>query len=124
MDENQEIIDNHFGLAGGTVNILKTDYEIEFNRCGTWIYVENEILVLLPSAKDPKEDGFYTVGLEIAPGKWKSTGAGDSCYWARLDGNQKTLGNHFGNAGGTVTIRTTDYEVSFNDCGAWEYVGP
>jgi hypothetical protein len=123
-NDKQETIGNHFGLAGGTVNIRASDYEVEFKDCGTWLYVENEILALLPTARDPKEDGFYTVGLEIAPGKWKSTGSGDSCYWARLNGNQETLGNHFGNAGGTVTIRATDYEVSFADCGTWEYLGP
>ena len=64
------------------------------------------------------------MGLEIVPGKWKSTGTGDSCYWERLDENQKTLDNHFGLAGGTVTIRSSDYEVMFKNCGDWEYVGP
>jgi hypothetical protein len=74
----------------------------------------------------PKGDGFYTVGVEIVPGKWNSTGTGtgDSCYWARLDGDQEILDNHFGNAGGTVTIRPTDYEVTIEGCGTWEYLGP
>jgi len=123
-DSNQDLINNHFGYAGGTVSIRPTDYEVEFNDCGTWEYVENAEKVLRPDATAPKEDGFYTVGVEIAPGRWHSTGTGDGCYWARLDGNQNLLDNHFGNAGGTVTIRPTDYEVSFEDCGMWEYLGP
>lgn len=69
-------------------------------------------------------DGFYTVGDEIAPGAWRSTGTGDGCYWERLDADQDILDNHFGDAGGTVTIRSSDYEVHFDDCGAWEYLGP
>lgn len=123
LDANQETIGNHFGSAGGTINIKPTDYEVELSDCGTWEYVENEIPMLQENATEPKGNGFYTVGIEIAPGRWESTGTGDGCYWARLDGNQNTLGNHFGNAGGSITIRSTDYEVEFNDCGTWEYIG-
>ena len=123
-DSNQRILANHYGLAGGTVNIRATDYEVEFKDCGTWRYVENEEPILQANASNPKNDGFYTVGIEIVAGRWKSTGAGDRCYWARLDGNQRILGNHYGLAGGTVTVRTTDYEVHFEGCGTWEYQGP
>jgi hypothetical protein len=71
-----------------------------------------------------KQDGYYTVGVEIAPGRWESQGNQDDCYWARYDQNQNVLDNHFGLAGGTVTIRPTDYEVQFDGCGTWKYVGP
>ena len=124
LDANQDLLGNHFGFAGGTVNIRPNDHEVEFNGCGTWIYVEDEVATLLENAAAPKGDGFYTVGVEIVPGRWESTGSGDGCYWARLDGNQNLLDNHFGNAGGSVTIRATDYEVEFNDCGIWEFSGP
>ncbi|MCA9874837.1 MAG: hypothetical protein KC441_14300 [Anaerolineales bacterium] len=124
LDTNQDPIDNHFGLAGGTVNIQPSDYEVEFNDCGTWEYVENETPVLLETAVDPKGDGFYTVGVEIAAGRWESTGTSDDCYWARLDGRQNVLNNHFGNAGGSINIAPSDYEVQFDGCGMWEYVGP
>ncbi len=124
LDANQNTIGNHFGSAGGTVNIRPTDYEVEFSDCGTWEYVENEVHVLHADASDPKGNGFYTVGIEIIPGRWESTGTGDSCYWARLDSSQNTLDNHFGNAGGSMTVRPTDYEVEFSDCGTWQYAGP
>lgn len=123
LDTNQDPIDNHFGLAGGTVNIQPLDYEVEFNDCGTWEYVENETPVLLETAVDPKGDGFYTVGVEIAAGRWESTGTSDDCYWARLDGRQNVLNNHFGNAGGSINIAPSDYEVQFDGCGTWQYVG-
>jgi hypothetical protein len=71
----------------------------------------------------PKDDGFYTVGTEIAAGIWESTGSGDDCYWARLDSDQEIIDNHFGNAGGRITIRSSDAEVEFSDCGTWEYQG-
>ncbi len=124
LDANQKILGNHYGRAGGTVNIRPSDFEVEFNGCGSWTYVEGEVPVLQADATDPKGDGFYTVGIEIAPGRWESTGTGSRCYWARLDGNQNILGNHYGNAGGSITIRATDYEVEFNECGTWEYRGP
>lgn len=124
LDANQNLLDNHFGYAGGTVNIRPTDFEVEFTDCGTWTYVESELPVLQADAGEPKGDGYYTVGVEITPGKWESTGTGDDCYWARLDGNQNILDNHFGNAGGSITVRASDYEVEFIDCGIWEYRGP
>jgi uncharacterized protein YraI len=123
-DSEQEIVDNHFGLSGGTVTIVPIDYEVEFDGCGVWEYVENAARVLAPDATGPKGDGFYTVGVEIAAGRWQSTGNRDDCYWARLDDRQEILDNHYGQAGGTVTIRADDYEVSFVDCGSWEYLGP
>jgi hypothetical protein len=123
LDVNQNIIDNHFGLSGGTVNIRPSDYEVEFLDCGTWEYAEGEVLVLQDDASAPKGNGIYTVGLEIAPGRWESTGTQDDCYWARQTDTQDLIDNHFGNAGGTITIQPTDYEVVLWDCGTWEYRG-
>ena len=68
--------------------------------------------------------GFYLVGVDIAPGIWRSTAGSDSCYWARYDENQNILDNDFGQSGGAVTIRTTDFQVEFDDCGTWEYISP
>ena len=123
LDANQDINDNHFGLAGGTVFIRESDYEIVFEDCGTWEFVENADQILLVDATEQKGDGFYTVNVEIAPGRWQSTDSGDACYWSRLTGTQDILDNHFGLAGGTVTVRSTDYEIVFDDCGMWEYLG-
>ena len=72
----------------------------------------------------PKGDGLWTVGLEIAPGLWRSVGTGDSCYWKRSpDGSpDDIIDNHFGNAGGSVTIRPGE-EFETSRCGAWEFAG-
>jgi hypothetical protein len=71
----------------------------------------------------PEGDGFYSVGIEIAHGLWQSQGTGGDCYWKRMDSDQDILDNHYGHAGGTVRIRPTDFEVEFDDCGTWEYLG-
>ena len=118
----QNILDNHFGFAGGTVTIQPSDHQVVFNSCGTWEYVEGRPTVLEADATIPKSDGFFTVGIEIATGRWESTGAGGSCYWERRDAFQGVIDNHFGSAGGTVTVQASDYEVNFNGCGTWVYL--
>jgi hypothetical protein len=71
-----------------------------------------------------KGDGFYLVGIDIAPGVWRSTGTNDNCYWAVTDKTGDIISNHFGMAGGTAYIPATGYQIEFDDCGTWEYLGP
>jgi hypothetical protein len=72
---------------------------------------------------EPRGDGIYTVGEEISPGVWRSNGSGDGCYWERRDINQEIIDNHYGNAGGSVNVRASDFEVEFDGCGTWEFQG-
>jgi hypothetical protein len=71
----------------------------------------------------PHGDGFYLVGVDIAPGLWRSNGTGNDCYWERLTRTGDIIDNHFGLAGGTVNISTTDFQFHAQDCGQWEYLG-
>ena len=123
-DSSQDINNNHYGSAGGSINIQSSDYEVEFDDCGTWVYVENSNRELQSTATENKGNGFFTVDVEIAYGRWESQGTGDGCYWARLDNYQDINANHYGNAGGSVYINQYDYEVEFSDCGTWVYIGP
>lgn len=36
---NGDIIDNHFGMSGGTAWIAEYGFQIEFSDCGTWEYI-------------------------------------------------------------------------------------
>jgi hypothetical protein len=72
----------------------------------------------------PKGDGFYLVGIDIAMGTWRSTAGYEGCYWSLNDKQGDINDNHFGDSGGTVHIRASDYEVQFDDCGQWTYLGP
>lgn len=36
---NGDIIDNHFGMAGGTAYIPESAFQVEFNGCGRWEFV-------------------------------------------------------------------------------------
>lgn len=72
----------------------------------------------------PRGDGFYLVGVDIAPGVWRSQGTGDRCYWEIDTRTGDIISNHFGMAGGTMYIPSTAFQVSVEDCGSWIYLGP
>ena len=122
LDDEQSPLAVHFGLSGGMLTVRDGDYEIEVRGCGTWVYIEEEESILSDDATNPKEDGFYRVGVEIASGRWESDGTGDDCFWTRLDDQQDPLAVHFGLAGGVMTVRENDAEVSMRDCGEWLYI--
>ncbi|NMC55004.1 MAG: hypothetical protein GYA48_15360 [Chloroflexi bacterium] len=71
-----------------------------------------------------KGPGFYLVGIDIAPGIWRSQGASDGCYWSINTKTGDIIKNHFGMAGGTMYINPSAFQVELNaDCGEWVYLG-
>jgi len=123
LSSNGGINANHFGVAGGTITIRPGDVEVHFEGCGTLMYVENQVRFLEPTAFSTKDDGFYTIGVEIGVGRWRSIGVGGGCYWALLDQYQETIDNHFGDAGGSILISYDAYELEIHGCGPLEFVG-
>ena len=77
---------------------------------------------LIARLRADKGDGFYLVNLDIAPGVWRSTGTGDSCYWATTSKTGGINNNHFGMVGGTAYISPSDFQVEFTRCGIWVYL--
>jgi hypothetical protein len=70
-------------------------------------------------------DGTYTVGVEINPGKYKTTTPAKDCYWERTSASGETISNDFVNfapTGATVTIRDTDAGFVSERCGTWKRV--
>lgn len=65
-------------------------------------------------------DGDYRVGKDIKPGRY-FVPDGDGCYWARLDRRGNIIANSFVNASTRVevTIRSSDYTFSSENCGEW-----
>lgn len=70
-------------------------------------------------------DGVYQVGVTIAAGVWRSIPQQQDrfCYWARRKYDGILLGSHYGPSGGEILVRPTDYEVEFDGCGVWVYMG-
>jgi hypothetical protein len=107
--------DNASGQA--LVTILATDKGVKTQNCGTW--------TKLP-ASGPKAtsfgDGKYAVGIDIAPGTYRTKG-GDGCYWDReknltggLDG---ILANDNAVGPTVVTIQASDIGFKTDGCGTW-----
>ncbi len=122
--ELDDIIANSFTDYRQIVEIQPGDAGFVSERCGEWV-LDGE-----PVRADTSSDfgdGIFLVGDEITPGTWQSTGDGDSCYWARLDGFSGELAdihaNHFGDAGGIVEISDTDVGFETSQCGDWTYLG-
>jgi hypothetical protein len=69
-----------------------------------------------------KGDGFYLVNIDIAPGVWRSTGTGNSCYWATTTATGDIIDNHFGMSGGTAYISPNAFQIEFEDCGTWVFI--
>jgi hypothetical protein len=70
-------------------------------------------------------DGTYEIGVDIKPGKYKTTG-GDGCYWARLKdlegGFDSIIANEFADGPQTVTIKKSDKGFKVSNCGDWTKV--
>lgn len=121
LDAAGGIIENHFGLAGGAVTIGGNAATFKSRSCGAWSPLNPAALPALSAAQQlaPKKDGFYIVGLDIAPGLWKSDGKRTGCYWSRTSLGMEILDNDFGYGGGTVMLRAGDFEFYTRGCGTW-----
>ncbi|TAK13603.1 MAG: hypothetical protein EPO32_04740 [Anaerolineae bacterium] len=73
----------------------------------------------------PRGDGTYLVGPQMARGRWVSDGAAEGeCYWTTRHADGIILQRYLGAPGGEITLGEYDYEVQFENCGTWDYVGP
>ena len=101
-----------------TIDVITPTQDVNINVATPEPFVESN-----SELTAPKDDGFYTVGEEIAVGKWESENGQDSCVWKLLDENQETIDLHFGISGGVVTVTEDVFEVKFSGCGPFTYVG-
>jgi hypothetical protein len=69
-----------------------------------------------------RSPGIYLVGVNIAPGVWRSLGTGNNCYWATTNRTGDIISNYFGFAGGTMYIPASAFQVEMDEnCGRWEF---
>jgi hypothetical protein len=67
--------------------------------------------------------GVYLVGIDIAPGVWRSTPGADDCYWKRADRTGDIIDNYYSFSGGTIYIAPTDFSVELStECDTWTYL--
>lgn len=77
-------------------------------------------------------DGTYEVGVDVAPGKYKTAGPADTrywpmCYWARLKDTTGDRGTIIANDNikgqTTVTIKESDGAFETSGCAPWVKIG-
>lgn len=117
-----------FALEGSeviqTVNISATDVGFSTDEdCGSWSLVPT----LGPQATT-FGTGTWVVGVEIAPGTYRSTDTSGDCVWNRLSGFGGTLdewvASDFTEVVQTVTISAADISSASEGFGRWTLVEP
>jgi hypothetical protein len=108
--------DNAEGPA--VVTILPTDKGFNSHSCGSW----TSSLKRITKSKTSFGQGTYIVGLDIAPGTYRTRG-GTGCYWARLSGFAGGISGILANDNVTgqaiVTIKAGDRGFVSTNCGTW-----
>jgi len=109
-------------INGPTViEIAPSDVALKSTRCGEWLPVTDDGLVLANRA--PDGDGVFIVGLDIDPGTYRSSND-KSCYWSRLSsfsqsGIEGIIANDNSTGPTIVQIAPTDVGFKTSRCGSW-----
>jgi hypothetical protein len=105
------------------VEIKKTDKLFKSSGCGKWEAVDPKTTGT-PGTTLKGSGGMFKVGVDIAPGTYKSTGNKDAeCYWERAKdashGTDAILAND--NVTGTAIVKVTATDAYFktSGCGDW-----
>lgn len=75
-------------------------------------------------------DGFYGVGIDIAPGRWQVNSpfvllGNPDCYWARYNIIGNVIEDDYGSAPPyIITVLATDIVIELDHCGRVIYLGP
>lgn len=114
-----EIVANENTDGPEVVTIAATDKGFNSTRCGRWT---QDLSAITSGVNAPFQGGTYIVGVDIAPGTWRSDGA-SGCYWQRVRGFSGQLSDIIANNNvdgpAIVTILRTDRGFSSARCGTW-----
>jgi hypothetical protein len=110
-------LSNDIVVGQGVVTILASDKAFKTSSCADWGLAPKTG----PKATTIRQ-GTFIVGVDIAPGTYKTTG-GDGCYWERMKsftGNiEGTLANDIVQGSGIVTIKPGDLGFKTSGCATW-----
>ncbi|GHA94925.1 hypothetical protein ACIQRS_18840 [Streptomyces termitum] len=121
--ELDSILANDNVTGTSYVEVLKTDKLFKSTGCGTWEAVDPKAAGT-PGTTLKGDGGMFKVGVDVAPGTYRSTGNKDAgCYWERskdaAHGINSILAND--NATGTAIVRIGAKDGYFKSvgCGDW-----
>ncbi len=106
--------------ASAIVDIESGDTGFYSEGCGTWT---NDLTPIVTPGQ-PFPDGTYTVGDEIAPGRYRAREPSAECYWARLgdfSGEYGESSGFFRRSGPTSIADIAPGDAGFysRGCGTW-----
>ncbi|MFJ8662206.1 hypothetical protein [Streptomyces sp. NPDC093795] len=121
--DTDAILANDNVTGTGYVEIKASDKLFKSSGCGTWEAVDPKATGT-PKTALKGDGGMFKVGVDIAPGTYKSTGNKDAeCYWERSKdashGTDSILAND--NVTGTAIVKVTAKDGYFKSsgCGDW-----
>lgn len=113
-----DILANSISPGPAIVTILPTDKGFHSSTCGVFT---QDLSAITASPASPFGDGTYIVNVDVAPGRWRSDGAG-TCYWARLSsftGRDDIIANSIAKGPSIVEISPGDRGFNSSGCGTW-----
>jgi hypothetical protein len=117
-----EILANGNPAGPEIVTIAPTDKAFNSSRCAPW---SADLSAITTSPTAAFGDGTWQVGVDIAPGTWRSAG-GTTCYWQRMKGFSGTFSDIIANdntgPSTIVEIGASDKAFSSSRCGTWTKV--
>ncbi|MFI9720632.1 hypothetical protein ACIHFE_13395 [Streptomyces sp. NPDC052396] len=121
------IIANDNVVGSSYVTVEAGDKVFKTQGCKGW----NLVPATRPSTGSRRTEfagnGMYRVGVDIAPGTYKSQGNKDGCYWERakdaLHGTDSIAANENVTGNGLVTISADDAYFKTSGCTDWKQAG-
>ncbi|MFE5945214.1 hypothetical protein [Streptomyces sp. NPDC056480] len=121
--DTDSILANDNVTGTSYVEIKASDKLFKSSGCGTWEAVDAKAKGT-PGTALKGDGGMFKVGVDIAPGTYKSTGNKDAeCYWERAKdashGTDSILAND--NVTGTAIVKVSASDAYFKSsgCGDW-----
>ncbi|WP_165987798.1 hypothetical protein [Streptomyces sp. YIM 98790] len=121
-DELDSIIANDTVEGQAYVQIMESDVYFDTEDCGDWTPVPDGVTGE-QATEIPGNGGTFMVGVDIAPGTYKSAENAEECYWERLTDLSGSLDsiadNDFASGQAIVTIEEGDAFFTSNYCDDW-----
>ncbi|MEV7284193.1 hypothetical protein AB0O01_06435 [Streptomyces sp. NPDC093252] len=126
--EVESILANDNVTGTSYVTITTADKIFKSSGCSDWEAVDTKAAGGTPATEMAGDGGMFQVGVDIAPGTYKSSGnTDDMCYWERDKDAEHALesiiANNNVNGSAVVTISESDGYFKTSGCQDWKKSG-
>ncbi|MGW7048502.1 hypothetical protein ACWGDT_38750 [Streptomyces avermitilis] len=126
--EADSLIANDNVSGTSYVTVKATDKLFKSSGCKDWEAVDEKATGTAKTSRFKGDGGMYRVGVDIAPGTYRSTGnTDDLCYWERakdaLHSIESIRANNNVTGSAVVTISASDAYFKTTGCQEWKKTG-